>query len=399
MIQNNRRVVIVGLGVISSVGIGVESFWNGLISGKYGGTSVTCFDIARHKTTIACEVKDIPVPDSDQQLPRMIQLGFLAFDEAFKTAGVNFNNLDETSLGLSIGIGAGSQLESEIFYRKLINNQKNSRLIRYAPMNSLADFLARRFQITGPRMTICTACSSSTAAIGAAYDQIKVGRSEMMIAGGTEALSEVTFGGFNSMRVISDDICQPFDLNRKGIILGEGAAFLVLEELEHAKHRGVRIFGEVLGYGIDNDAYHITAPEAGGVAKAINSALHNANVTVNDIDYINVHGTGTIHNDLAETKAIKNVFGEQAYRLKLSSNKSMIGHCLGAAGAIEAVATVLSINHQLIPPTINYQHPDSECDLDYVPNEAQILDIRYALSNSLAFGGNNAILVIGRMEK
>jgi 3-oxoacyl-[acyl-carrier-protein] synthase II len=262
----------------------------------------------------------------------------------------------------------------------------------------VTDWICREYGLQGPRSTVVTACSSSATSIGYAADLIRYGRADLMLAGGCDALCQLTFSGFNSLRALDEGPCRPFDANRKGISLGEGAALLVLEEAERALARGAKIYGEFAVYGISCDAHHMTAPDSKGegAVRAMRSALADAGLSPEEVDYINAHGTGTQYNDLVETLAIKTIFGEGAYRLPVSSTKSMVGHCLGAAGGIEAAATLLAIHYQMIPPTIHYENPDPQCDLDYVPNEPRRMKIQVALSNSFAFGGNNTAVVLKR---
>jgi 3-oxoacyl-[acyl-carrier-protein] synthase II len=262
---------------------------------------------------------------------------------------------------------------------------------------ALNDGIAEEYRILGPRATIATACSSSATAIGCGLDAVRSREVDIAIVGGSESLSEVTFGGFNSLRSVDEEYCRPFDLNRKGLSLGEGAAFLILEEADHARKRGSKILAELMGYGLSGDGQHMTAPdpEGKGAARAMQEALKDAGVNREEVDYINAHGTATPANDAAETKAIKSLFGERVGRIPVSASKSMIGHCLGAAGALEAVATVLAVRNNRIPPTIHYETPDPECDLDYVPNQSRETVVTIALSNSFAFGGNNTALVFG----
>jgi 3-oxoacyl-[acyl-carrier-protein] synthase II len=260
----------------------------------------------------------------------------------------------------------------------------------------VTDWVCLEYGLRGPRSTVVTACSSSATSVGYAADLIRYGRAEMMLAGGSDAMCRLTFAGFNSLRALDEMPCRPFDAMRRGISLGEGAAFLLLEEMGHALDRGAKIYAEFAGYGISCDAYHMTAPDSDGdgAVRAITSALEDAGLAPETVDYINAHGTGTQYNDLVETVAIKRVFGDRAYLLPVSSTKSMIGHCLGAAAGLEAVATVLAICHQTAPPTIHYQNRDAQCDLDYVPNQASHRVIRVALSNSFAFGGNNTAILL-----
>jgi 3-oxoacyl-[acyl-carrier-protein] synthase II len=271
-----------------------------------------------------------------------------------------------------------------------------------AAAGTLADRFANQYGLGGQRTTIATACSSSATAIGYGFDLIRNGKQEIVLAGGSEAFSELTYSGFNSLRVVDPEYCKPFDKNRQGLSLGEGAAILILEEYERAVRQGKTFFAEILGYATNSDAFHMTAPhpEGTGMMKVMDHALKYAGIAAEEVDYINAHGTATKANDQAETLAIKRLFGElKARRLAVSSTKSMIGHCLGAAGIVEGLATVLALHEQKAPPTIHYQNPDPACDLDYVPNQARSMNIKIALSNSFAFGGNNTSVVFRRVEK
>jgi len=300
-----------------------------------------------------------------------------------------------------LGGGAGGMLSWEKYRRALWSKKARPRpsLLLSSASCTLTDLIASRYRLTGSRATIVTACSSSATSIGFASDLIRSGAHEIVITGGSESLSEVTFAGFNALRVVDPEYCRPFDKNRRGLSLGEGAAILVLEDYEKAKKRGTTIYAEVLGYATNSDAFHMTSPdpEAMGMSRVMVKALERASVAANQVDYINAHGTATRANDQLETKAIKKVFGEKnAGGLAISSTKSMVGHCLGAGGAIEAVATVLALREQVAPPTIHLDEPDPDCDLDYVPLQSRPRKIRIALSNSFAFGGNNTSLVFGR---
>ncbi|MBW1814727.1 MAG: beta-ketoacyl-[acyl-carrier-protein] synthase family protein, partial [Deltaproteobacteria bacterium] len=277
-------------------------------------------------------------------------------------------------------------------------NPEASPVLAASP-GTLTDLIGNRYGLSGIRSTVTTACSSSATAIGYGFDLIRSKTQKVVISGGSESLSELTFAGFNSLKVTDPYFCRPFDKNRQGISLGEGASILVLEDYHHARDRGAKIWGEVMGYAINSDAFHLTSPDpsARGVSRVMITALENSSVQPSQVDYINAHGTATKINDKMETKAIKNVFGkDKAGSLAISSTKSMVGHCLGASGAIEAAATILALQNQMVPPTIHYETSDPECDLDYVPNHSRAMEIRIALSNSFAFGGNNTSIVFGR---
>jgi 3-oxoacyl-[acyl-carrier-protein] synthase II len=331
-----------------------------------------------------------------KRLSRCDQFGLIAVAEALQDAGLDFSMENVERIGICLGGGAGGILSAEQYRRKIFRGDKaKPSLLLSFSTSTCTDCIANNYKIYGPRRTIATACSSSATAIGYAADMVRSDIADIMIAGGSEALCELTFSGFNALRLVDEDRCRPFDHNRKGLSLGEGAAMLILEEGERARARKARIYGEVVGYAIAGDAYHMTSPEpeGNGASFVMKQALDLHSIDPEQIDYINAHGTGTLINDVAETKAVKKVFGERAYSLPMSSIKSMIGHCLGAAGAIEAVATILAMANSTIPPTISHEMPDPQCDLDYVPNETRPHEITYAMSNSFAFGGNNTSLI------
>ena len=335
-------------------------------------------------------------------MSRCDQLGLVAAREALEDSDLPWDALDLERFGIIIGGGAGGIGSAESFYKDYY--RKGPALahplhVFPTPPNMVTDWICLEYGLKGPRSTVVTACSSSATSIGYAADLIRYGRADLMLAGGCDALCQLTFSGFNSLRALDEGPCRPFDADRKGISLGEGAALLVLEEAEHALARKTRIYGEFAGYGISCDAHHMTAPDSKGegAVRAMTSALADAGLLPEEVDYINAHGTGTQYNDLVETLAIKTVFGDRAYCLPISSTKSMVGHCLGAAGGIEAATTLLAIYHQIAPPTIHYRNRDEQCDLDYVPNEARRgISIQVALSNSFAFGGNNTAVVMRR---
>jgi len=404
--DKQRRVLITGIGVVSALGHSKDAFWEGISGGRCGIDRVTLFDVSGYRSQYGAEVKDL---EPEKQLSRRIlkrmsrcdQMGFIAASEALEDSGLRWEGIDRTRFGVIVGAGAGGMSSAELFYEDYHRKGPNSAhpiLIFPTPPNVVTDWVALEHDLRGPRSTVVTACSSSATSIGYAADMIRFGRTDLMLAGGSDAMCRLTFSGFNSLRALDEVPCRPFDAERKGISLGEGAAFLLLEELERAVGRRARIYGEFAGYGISCDAYHMTAPDSKGegAVKAMTSALADARLSPEEVDYVNAHGTGTQYNDLVETLAIKTVFGDKAYRLPISSTKSMVGHCLGSAGSIEAAATLLALHHQMIPPTIHYEHRDSQCDLDYVPNEARTRMVQVALSNSFAFGGNNTCIVLKR---
>ena len=406
--MNRRHAVVTGLGIITALGCDVASFWKNLLEGRCGIGDLTLFDASRYRSQKAAEVKNfIPVPYFPQRdlrrMSRCDQLGLKAAEEAIVDSGINLQREDREDVGIFIGGGAGGILSAEKYRREMLQKgwrrARPSLLLPFANC-ALTDSLARKYDILGPRATIATACSSSATAISHALSLVRSGEIVMAIAGGSESLSEVTFGGFNALRSVDEDRCRPFDLNRKGLSLGEGAGFLIVEEAEHARRRGAKIYAEIKGYGLTADGYHMTAPdpEGKGAFRAMEAALEDGGIEPEEVDTINAHGTATPANDVAETKAIKALFKARAGKIPVSAIKSMIGHCLGAAGAVEAVAAVLSVHEDKIPPTINYQTPDPECDLDYVPNQARSRPVGIALSNSFAFGGNNTALAFGKWK-
>jgi len=399
--------VITGIGVVSSIGIGKGAFFKSLNEGKCGIGTVTLFDTSIYSGKLGAEVKnfsgveqalgffgEIPNLRIDR-LSRCDRFGIVALAEAIRDSGIDLKAVPSKRIAVVIGAGSGGLFSAEAFKRQAYEGKKPrpSFLVPFTS-SALTDCIALIIGSRGFRATISTACSSSATAIGFAGDIIRKGLADIVIAGGSESLSETTFSGFNSLRAVDELPCRPFDKERKGISLGEGSAIFVIESRENATGR--RLYAEVSGYGLSADAYHVTSPAPDGlsIAEAIKTAIRKADLSPDDIDYINAHGTGTIANDLAETNAIKAVFGKKAYKIPISSTKSMIGHCLGAAGALEAVACISALENRIIPPTINYKTPDPECDLDYVPNTARHVDVKAILSNSLAFGGNNTALVL-----
>jgi len=406
--MNRPRAVITGLGVLTSIGQDTPSFWKSLVEGVCGIDRITLFDPSGYRVQKAAEVKGFDPgryfpPRRLIRMSRCDQLGMKAVREALKDSGLDLEREDRQRMGIFIGGGAGGILSAEKYRKEMIRKgRRRARPSLLLPFSTCAlnDAIAEEYQILGPRATVATACSSSATAIGCGLDAIRSGEIDAAIAGGSESLSEVTFGGFNSLRSVDEEYCRPFDLNRKGLSLGEGAAFLILEEEEHARKRGARIHAVLMGYGLSGDGQHMTAPDPAGkgAARAMQQALKDAGQSPDGVGYINAHGTATLANDAAETKAIKSVFGKRAGKIPVSANKSMIGHCLGAAGALEAVATVLAVKDDRIPPTIHYQTPDPDCDLDYVPNQARDAAVGIALSNSFAFGGNNTALVFGKWK-
>jgi len=400
--MNSKRVAITGLGIFCSVGRNVEEFVQSLKQGKTGIGPITLFDTSKYPCKIGAEIRDYRLEEffkkkELKKLSRTDQFGLIAAEEAVKTSGIQSYPSEE--VGVCLGAGAGGMFEAETYHREILvkGRSKPSLIWPFIPSYT-TDRVAERFGFSGPKFTVTTACSSSATAIGYGADLIRSGKSKAVLCGGSEALSELTFGGFNSLKVTDPSPCKPFDRKRAGMSLGEGAGILILEDFDEAIRRGARVYAEFLGYGIGGEAYHITAPEPSGMreARIIREAMEESRILPAEVDYINAHGTGTPLNDKVETLSIKNVFGERAYSIPVSSIKSSVGHCLGSAGAIEAIASVLSIIYQFIPPTLTHREGDEDCDLDYVPGKSREAQVEVVLSNSFAFGGNCTSLVFGK---
>jgi len=407
LIQENR-VVVTGLGAVSPIGIGKENFWEALKAGKNGISKITHFDPTGYTSQIAGEVQDFdPVQFIDKKeikrMDRYTQFALAATRLAFDDAQIKNINSERTGVFVGAGIGGMNTLHNQ--YEKLFSKGPSRISPFFIPMmiaNMAAGNIAIAFKLQGPCECIVTACASGANSIGDAFRAIQRGEADMMFAGGSEAaISPAGVAGFASMKALCADhnddpahASRPFDKNRSGFVMGEGAGIIVLESLEHAKARGAHIYAEIVGYGRNDDAYHITTPAPGGItqAKCMKLALDDAGLKPEEIDYINAHGTSTQFNDRGETEAIKNLFGEHAYKLAVSSTKSMTGHVLGAAGGIEAIATILSVENDIVHPTTNYETPEEGLDLNYVPNVAQTLTVNAAISNSFGFGGHNACL-------
>ncbi|MHB8562994.1 MAG: beta-ketoacyl-ACP synthase II [Acidiferrobacteraceae bacterium] len=411
--MNKRRVVITGIGILSPVGIGVRENWDAVVSGRSGIGPVTQFDATGFPSTIAGEVKGFDpkqfLSEKDaRRMDRFIQLGMAAGIEAVRDSGIEVNEATAERIGVHIGSGIGGVHTIEA--TTLQYADKGHRRISpfYIPMsiiNMIAGNLSIMFGFKGPNLATVTACATSTHAIGEAGRIIEYGDADVMVAGGAEAtVTPTSLAGFGNAKALSgrnDDperASRPWDRDRDGFVLSEGAGVVILEELEHARARGARIYAELAGFGMSGDAYHMTSPpeDGEGAARCMRYALRNAGLAADDVQYINAHGTSTPAGDLAETFAIKSAFGSHARRLAISSTKSMTGHLLGAAGGVEAIFTALAIHHGIAPPTINLVNPDPSCDLDYVPNVARPLKIEAAMSNSFGFGGTNGSLVLRR---
>lgn len=397
-----RRVVVTGLGVISALGNTVDEFWSAISSGRSGIAPIEAIapGIMRFPNGAECRAFDAANyfdPKEAGFLDRFAQYGVVAARQAIKDSGIQLRGEDTAIVTGSCLGGKATEDEGYAQLYRDNNSRFNPLTIPRAMANAAASRISLEFGITGPTYTLSTACSSSNHALGQAFWMVRNGTSEAAIAGGSEAVFCLgLLKAWEAMRVVSPDTCKPFSKNRKGLILGDGAAMMVLEPLEAAQARGAHTYGEITGFGMSSDAHHITQPSSEGAARAMRSALKDAGLAVDAIGYVNAHGTGTGANDSTETAAIRAVFGAHADRLLVSSTKSMHGHTLGAAGAIEAAATLLALKNGVIPPTANYEEPDPACDLDIVPNTARAAVVEFAMSNSFAFGGLNAVLTFRR---
>jgi len=411
---SKRRVVVTGLGVISPIGNTVDDAWASLMAGKSGIVRITRFDASAFATQIAGEVKgfDVTAYLSAKEARRMdvfIHYGLAAGIDAFQDAGIEVNDANRERIGVHIGSGIGGLPMIEETHKTYLAEGPRKISPFFIPssiINMIAGHLSIHFGLQGPNLALVTACTTGTHAIGESARLIERGEADVMIAGGSEStVCPLAIGGFGAARALStrnDDpaaASRPWDKDRDGFVLGEGAGVMVLEEYEHARARGARIYCELIGYGKGADAYHMTAPteDGSGAARCMNAALRDAGINPEQVDYINAHGTSTQLGDVAETRAVKTTFGDHARKLMVSSTKSMTGHLLGAAGGVEAVFTALTLARQAIPPTINLHEPDPECDLDYVPNAARDARIEIALSNSFGFGGTNGTLIFRRV--
>lgn len=411
-----KRVVITGLGTVSPLGNDVNTTWENIAEGKSGVDFITQFDASEFKHRIAAEVKDF---DGDgifgrreaRRMDRVSQLALAATEQAINEANLPINDSNRDRIGVVIGTGIGglgTLFEQMQVYTERGPSRVSPFLVPMMLPDSTPGLIAIQFGLRGPNLAVVTACASSTNAIGESVEIIRRGQADIIITGGTEAaIVPIAIAGMGVMTALSnrndepEAASRPFNLDRDGFVMGEGAAVLVLESLEHAKNRDAHILAEVVGYGATNDAYHISAPAENGAGAALcmSMALQNSGLVISDIDYINAHGTSTPLNDKSETEAIKTVFGELAYEVPVSSTKSMTGHLLGAAGALEAVICTKVLEDQIIPPTINYEYPDPDCDLDYVPNRARQSEVEHVMSNSFGFGGHNATIILSRYDE
>jgi 3-oxoacyl-[acyl-carrier-protein] synthase II len=411
----SRRVVITGIGLVSSLGIGTAQNWTALLAGQSGVTRITRFDVSAYAAQIAAEVKGFDplnwIEKKDiKKMDLFIQYAVAASQFAIDDAKLTIDASNATEIGVFIGSGIGGFITIEREHEALLKGgprKVSPFFIPSAIINLASGQVSIRFGAKGPNLATCTACSASAHAVGESYEIIKRGDADAMIAGGSEAaITPMSVGGFGQLRALStrndepERASRPFDKGRDGFIIGEGAGVVILEELEHARRRGAQIYAEIVGYGSTSDAYHMTAPseDGDGGRRVMAMALRKAGITPDQVDYINAHGTSTPYNDKLETLAIKNCFGDHARKLVISSTKSMTGHLLGGAGGLEAGISALAVYHQVVPPTINLDEPDPECDLDYVPHTSRPLAIEYALSNSFGFGGTNAALLFKKYE-
>jgi 3-oxoacyl-[acyl-carrier-protein] synthase II len=413
-----RRVVVTGIGVISPVGNTVDEFWSSLTQGKSGAGPITYFDTTHYDTKFACEVKNFdPLNYMDRKLSQRVdlftQFALAASEQAYRDSGLDVSGMDPYRVGVVYGSGIGGMWTYDREQKKLYDKNGDPDRISpfFIPMliaDIAAGRISMRFGLKGPNYATISACTTSAHSIADSCILIQRGNADVMLTGGSEAvICPMGVGGFNAMKALStrndapEKASRPFEKNRDGFVMGEGGACLVLEELEHAKKRGANIYAELAGIGLTGDAHHITDPEPGGpgVAKAIEIALEDAGITANDVDCVNAHGTSTPPNDRNETAAIKKVFGERAKDIPVHSIKSMVGHLLGAAGAVESIASVLTIRDGIVPPTINYEEPDPECDLYYVPNKALHKEIKTVVCDNSGFGGHNTALIYKKYEE
>jgi len=412
--MDKRKVVVTGMGVVSPLGCSLQSFWDGLIAGRSGVGPITRFDVSAYAVKIAAELKDFRPDDyidrkEARRMDPFVQYAMAASIMAMKDSGLNLDQVDKDRMGVIIGSGIGGLHTFEEQYRIILEKGPGRVSPFFIPMmitDMASGMVSIQFGAKGPNYAAVSACASAAHSIGVAYRAIQNGEADVMITGGSEnPIGPSGLAGFCSLKALSsrdvppEKASCPFDKMRDGFVMGEGSGIVILESLEHAKARNARIYCEMAGYGFSGDAYHMTAPapDGEGPARAMKAALVDSGIGIGEVDYINAHGTSTEFNDKYETMAIKTVFGERAQSIKISSTKSMTGHLLGAAAAVEFVASALAIQNSKIPPTINYENPDPECDLDYTPNKAVEMPVRVALSNSLGFGGHNAALVLRRL--
>ncbi|MGE5625736.1 MAG: beta-ketoacyl-ACP synthase II [Bacillota bacterium] len=414
--MSKRRVVVTGMGIISPVGNSVEEAWGNILAGKSGVGPVTHFDTANYPTRIAAEVKGFDptqyiVPKDVKKMDPFVHYGIAASVQALKESGLEVNDANAPRIGAAVGAGIGGLTNIEKAHTSIIEHGGPKRVSPFfvpsSIINMISGHLSIMYGLKGPNIAVVTACTTANHNIGLAMRCIQYGDADVMLAGGAEmAVTPLGLGGFCAARALSErndapaEASRPWDKDRDGFVLGEGAGVLVLEELEHAKKRGAKIYAELIGFGMSGDAYHMTSPpeDGEGARLCMANSLHDAGITPEKVDYINAHGTSTQVGDKGETIAIKRAFGDHAKKLAVSSTKSMTGHLLGAAGGVEAVFSLLALRDQVAPPTINLEHPDTDCDLDYVPKTARKMKIEAVLSNSFGFGGTNGTLVFRRLS-
>lgn len=411
----SRRVVVTGMGAITPIGNSVEEFWSGLKEKKVGIGPITYFDTTDYKAKLAAEVKGFDAkqymdPKAAKRMEQFCQFAVAATKEALEDAGIDMEKEDPYRVGVSVGSGIGSLQAMEREHKKMLERgpgRINPLLVPLMITNMAAGNVSIQFGLKGKSINVVTACATGTHSIGEAFRTIQAGDADVMVAGGTESsITPIGIGGFTALTALSSSNdparCSiPFDKDRSGFVMGEGAGVVVLEELEHAKKRGANILAEVVGYGATSDAFHITSPaeDGMGAAVAMKNAVKDAGISIEDVEYINAHGTSTHHNDLFETRAIKLAFEDHAYEMKINSTKSMIGHLLGAAGAVEVIACILQLNHNYIHQTVGLQESEEELDLDYMKGKGMEKEFNYALTNSLGFGGHNASLLLKKFKE
>ena len=414
--MDNKRVVITGLGAVTPLGNSVQEFWDGMLAGKSGAEMITRFDAGQYATKFACEVKNLTPPENvispkeSKRLDLFTQFAIVAAEEAIRDSGLEIDKLNGDRVGVIFGSGIGGIQSFEEEHTKYMEGGPRRVSPFFIPqmiIDIAAGHISIKYGFKGPNYASVSACATASHNIGNAFKTIQRGDADLMVTGGSEAaICPMGVAGFNSMKAIStrnDDpkhASRPFDKNRDGFVMGEGAGIVILEELEHAKKRGARIYAEMRGMGFTADAHHITAPSPGGegAVRAMRQCLADGSLNLEDVQYINAHGTSTPYNDRSESEAIKTLFGEYAYKLNVSSTKSMVGHLLGAAGGVELIASVLAINNGIIPPTINYEEPDPDCDLNYTPNQPVERKVKAAISNTFGFGGHNAVLSVSEYK-
>ena len=413
--MNKRRVVITGMGALTPIGNNLTEFWNSLITGKGGAALITKFDTTEFVTKFACELKNFDAGNfiDIKALKRMDPFTHYALATAtmaMEDSGINLEKVNKERFGVIYGSGIGGMDTWENQHTNYINGGPKRISPFFIPMmisDIAAGHISIKYGLKGPNYATTSACATSSHAIADAFILVQRGSADLMVSGGSEAaITPMSIGGFNAARALStwndriEEASRPFDKDRNGFVMGEGSGTVILEEYEHAVNRGAKIYGEIIGVGLTADAFHVTAPaeEGEGANRSMRDAINDAGISKTDIDYINAHGTSTELNDKNETQAIKNLFGDHAYKLAVSSTKSMTGHLLGAAGAVESIATVLALKEGIIPPTINLDEPSPECDLNYTPKIAVKKDIKYAISNTFGFGGHNASLLFKKFE-